>query len=343
MHPRKDKLAPEQRFKDELTPEQSFYLKLSHAHKLGALMAERDAVASEFRQFKRYGKQCIMSEMTGKPCPVASYTIQGKRPSQPKPQQPGRMVGRERFNPLKIPAWVPDNVHYLATNSWGNQSGPRRYVEVEVVQRLLTDHRMKTVWQELLRKNRETGDYQYLSDGMKRKIGNARANETFPASTAAAFLRAVKVGVSVLQIHAQKSDDYLKQAHCCRRDADFLRRMIKERRLGKDVSIDDVRGHAMQLDKAANAYQRLSELAGLRFAGSRLFDNSQFAAKGFAIEMAKTMQGLYGSLLYGTVATIAQVALGDDGITTAAVHKWCSTLNGHAAKNALSVQTAPTH
>jgi hypothetical protein len=202
---------------------------------------------------------------------------------------------------------------------------------------------MKAVWQELLRKKRETGDYQYLSDGMKRKIGNARANETFPASTAAAFLRAVKVGVSVLQIHAQKSVDYLEQAHGCRRDADFLRRMIKERRLGKDVSIDDVRSHAMQLDKAANAYERLSELAGLRFAGSRLFDNSQFAAKGFAIEMAKTMQGLYGSPLYGTVATIAQVALGDDGITAAAVHKWCATLNGHAAKNALSVQTAPTH
>jgi hypothetical protein len=329
--------------KEELTPEQSFYLELSHAHKLGARLAGRDAVNSELRRFKRYGKQCIMSEMTGKPCQVVSYTIQGQRPSQPKPQKPSATVGRERFNPLKIPGWVPDDVHYLATNRWGNQSGPPQCVEVEVVHRLLTDHRMKAVWQELLRKNRETGDYQYLSDGMKRKIGSARANETFPASMAAVFLRAVKVGDSILRIHRQKSVDYFDKAHGCRRDADFLRRMIKERRLGKDVSIDDVHSHARQLDGAAHAYERLSELAGLRFAGSRLFDNSQFAAKGFAIEMAKTMQGLYGRKLYGTVATIAQVALGDDGITAAAVHKWCTTLNGHAAENALSVQTATTN
>ena len=62
---------------------------------------------------------------------------------------------------------------------------------------------------------------------------------------------------------------------------------------------------APDLDNAADAYDRLSELAGLRFVGSGLFDNPQLVKKGFAVTVAKTMRGLYGGpgALYGTIAT----------------------------------------
>ncbi len=135
------------------------------------------------------------------------------------------------------------------------------------------------------------------------------------------FLRAVKVGTYALHVNEKKIQYYLEQKHGRRNDAEFLRRMIRERRLG-NVPLDEVRKLTRDIDKAADAYNRLAELAGSGFEGSRLFDKAQFAAKGFAIEMTKTMQGLYGSPMYGTVATIAQVALNDNRITTPGVRSW---------------------
>jgi len=258
---------------------------------------------------------------------TASNALKEERPPLTPEQRsarhrpPGTMVWRERFKTLQVPSWVPSDVQWLVSHYWGEQSlSPQK---VDVVQRLLTDPRMETVWQELLQKRRPTGEHFYLLDNLKGVLGSARANEMFPASTIMVFQRAVVVGVSVLRIHEQKSLYYFEQAHGRRGDADFLRRMVKERRLG-NVSTKDIQRLAGQLDEAVEAYERLSQLAGLKFAGSRLFDNSQFAAKGFAITMAKTMQGLYGTPMCGTIATLARVALGNDEITPAAVRKWCT-------------------
>jgi len=128
-----------------------------------------------------------------------------------------------------VPPWVPDDVRYL-TGKWvARQSEDLR--QVEVVEHLLTDDRMTTVWQQVLRKDRRTDDYEYLSNCMKKKLGSARANELFAASTAVVFQTAAKAVGTAQRFRTHKGMYYLDQEQGRRRDAEFLRRMITERRL----------------------------------------------------------------------------------------------------------------
>jgi hypothetical protein len=272
-----------------LTPEQRTYLTFRHMRELKSANENLATAKSELRRVKR--------KMAGKPCQSAV------RCREPLPC------------PEPLPSWVPDDVQWLVTSHWGDQSGSPQ--QTALVQRLLTDLRMETVWQKLLQKRRLTGEYFYLPDNLKGALGSTRANEVYPASTAVVFQRAVVVGQSALRIAEQKRSHYLEQARGLRSDARFLRRMIKERRLG-NVPTDDVHRLASQIDGAAGAYERLDQLAG-----SGLFENSRLAAKGFAVEMMKTMQGLYKTPMYGTIEILARVALKNDEITRVAVREWC--------------------
>ena len=219
-----------------------------------------------------------------------------------------------------VPDWFPKDVHDLASSflQEAKKSGPS---ERAIIQRLITDPRMKAVWTQLLQKDRTTGDFRLLANNLVTRFGRDRANEIHPASTIVVFLRAVQLGHGCLQLAEQKSSHYLEQAQRLRVDAKFFRRMIRERRLAK-VSSRDVGRMAKQLDDAAETYEKLDQLAR-----NGLFDKKQLLAKGFATNMAKTMRGLFGGdVMYGTVATLARVALGDDEITDAAVRKWCTAV-----------------
>jgi hypothetical protein len=68
--------------KEDLTPEQDAYLTFSHVREYKAVKGDLDAAKSALRWFEQYGEQCIMSKMTGKPCPAASYTIKLEPPSR---------------------------------------------------------------------------------------------------------------------------------------------------------------------------------------------------------------------------------------------------------------------
>src|SRR5262249_55418454 len=154
-------------------------------------------------------------------------------------------------------------VYDLWANSPISQQG------IEVIYRLLTDPRMEVVWRELLKKDRSTRDYKYACQSMKKKLGSVRSNEVFPASTAIVSRDSFDAGYAAQRIRDQKSSHYFEQAGGIQADAKFLRRMNKEHRLGNDSR--EVSKLIRWLDKAADAYNRLSDLAGLRFAGSRLF------------------------------------------------------------------------
>jgi hypothetical protein len=221
---------------------------------------------------------------------------------------------RERYAVLQVPPWVPDDVSFLVRDHWADQSGEPE--QIALIERLLVDPRMEAVWHELTKHDRRTGDYSHLAEAMKMHLESARANEVFSASTAVVFQRAVVVGMSAMRINEQKCGRYLEQAAELRKDTELLRQMLKGHRLGTG-SVDGVRRNAGQIEKAAEAYDRLRQLAE-----DGLFDGAR--SKGFVIEMAQTMRGLYGTALYGTVTTIAQVALNDQEITTAAVRAWCT-------------------
>jgi hypothetical protein len=219
---------------------------------------------------------------------------------------------RERYETLQVPSWVPDDVRYLVQEHWGEESGDPE--QIALVQRLLIDARMEAVWRELLLRNRKTGDYLHVADNMKALLGNDRANEVYPVATAVVFQRAVVVGISAMKMNEQKSGCYLQQAAELRKDADLLRQMMKEHRLDSGF-VDDVRRSAGQIVEAAEAYDRLR-----RQAETGLFDEAR--SKGFAIEISKTMRGLFREALYGTVTTITRVALNDDTIKKARVREW---------------------
>ena len=233
---------------------------------------------------------------------------------------PHTLPWRERYAALQVPSWVPDDVQSVMRDYWGNQLGEPEIVAL--AERLLTDPRMEKVWHELLRKNRKTGDYLHLSDNMKRVLGCDRANEVYPAATATMFLETLKAGAAVLRINSQKAVGYLEKSFNLQDDAAFLRRMNKERRLGDHAR--EVSKLAGVLDKAADAYRRVSKMAGLEPVGYRLFDDSQLAAKFFTVEMAKTMRGHFGSPLYATITTLCRIALQDDTVTQDAVREWCA-------------------
>jgi hypothetical protein len=227
---------------------------------------------------------------------------------------------RERYDALNVPSWVPDDVRFLVREQWGNQSGDAE--RTALIERLLVDPRMEAVWHELLRRDRQTGDHKHLSEALKKHLGSARANEVFRDSTAMVFRTAVQLGVGARELSKQKSIHYFERANDLRTDARLLRGLNKEHRFGGDGR--EVSKLVDDLDKAAAAYDRLNEMAGLRTAGSRLFDSPQLIAKGFVVTMAKTMRGLFGASLYRTLTTIARVALQDDSITEAAVRAWCT-------------------
>ncbi len=215
-----------------------------------------------------------------------------------------------------FPDWVPEDVRPLAEGQICGSSARNA-----MVRRLITDPRMKAVWTQLLQKDRKTGDFRLLANNLVTRFGRKRANEIHPASTIVVFLRAVSLGNGCLQFAEQKSSDYREQAQRLRADARFLRQEIHERRLTNVSRKRDVRSMAKQLDDTAKTYEKLDQLAR-----SRIFEK-RLLAKGFATNMAKTMRGLFGGdVMYGTIGTLASVALGDDEITDAAVRKWCKAV-----------------
>src|SRR5262249_54569730 len=102
-----------------------------------------------------------------------------------------------------------------------------------------------------------------LAANLMTMVGRKRANEIHPASTTVVFRDAVTFGLECLQFAEQKRTHYLEQAQKLRSDARSLERALTERR-PKNLSPRDVHGIANKFDDAADAYQLLADLLGVR-------------------------------------------------------------------------------
>jgi hypothetical protein len=255
-----------------------------------------------------------------------------------------------------FPDWLPENIRDTAglflrhaeEEAYGSYSSSA----LAMIERLIYDPQMKAVWTQLLQKSRATGGFR-LAVKVRTMFGRGRADEIHYASTIVVFRDAFTFGMECLQFAEQKRTHYLGQAEQLRSDARLLERMLRERRL-KNLSPRDVHRIAKRFDDAADAYQELGNLVGLKprptdpepfdpdlfdpefrvvndavpdevaLTGPRLFDK-QLLAKRFAVNMAATMRGLFGAdVMYGTVARITRVVFDDDETTDSAVREWCA-------------------
>jgi len=71
------------------------------------------------------------------------------------------------------------------------------------------------------------------------------------------------------------------------------------------------------LVKAADAYSKLADLVTAGY-----FDEDRIVAVGFVVNISQTIRNLFGSPMYGTVATIASVVLQRE-IKASVVREWC--------------------
>src|SRR5262245_40405555 len=62
------------------------------------------------------------------------------------------MARKRRHQVIRIPDWVPQPVRQLAQIMY--QKAPKKGPEITLLRRLITDIRMKNVWNELVRKKR---------------------------------------------------------------------------------------------------------------------------------------------------------------------------------------------
>jgi hypothetical protein len=209
---------------------------------------------------------------------------------------------------LAFPDWVPRRVAQEAEALHKEAAGLWSRDEIEVLNRLATDPRMKVAWDELRKRRRQahrpTGKFFY-SVPSPGPVSSERAADLHAAALAILFkfvvLRArLNIG-SLPQLEAARRP-YSEQAALLRQDAETL-------------AAEGDRAAAKRLVKAAEVYER----RGDKFF---LFGHGQTAEVGFAVSIAKLMSDLFRSPMYGTVATLASVAF-DRQIQRDAVREWC--------------------
>jgi hypothetical protein len=181
----------------------------------------------------------------------------------------GMPAAGTRRDAVEFPDWFPENIREVALD-FRRHAAEQGYDScssfvLAMVERLIHDPRMKTVWTQLLQKKRPTESRPTtgfrLAANLATVVGRKRAEDIHPASAIVVFRDAFAFGVECIQFAEGKRTHYLEQAQGLRSDASFLKQLLTERRL-KGLAPREVHRMAKQFDNAANVYQMLADRIG---------------------------------------------------------------------------------
>jgi hypothetical protein len=253
-----------------------------------------------------------------------------------QPRLPRRPSQEDATPPEVItnPPWLPPAVAQAARALRADHS--KRHVDCDkceyilVLERLLTDRRMKSVWAELSKRKREnyrpTKAFKHPSQLSWVDPGDADSRQNhamtslfyFALNHAATGAR-VMTSAEVLKLRSRLLND----AKTLRTAADLIRRRIPNQAAAAQVNDDIAR--ACETDAALLAADRPNRLVVERRRGDP-------QARCFAILLADRCRQLFKAPLYGVTATLVSVASRRQ-ITKRAVREWCSTDRADKARH----------
>jgi hypothetical protein len=211
---------------------------------------------------------------------------------------------------LQIPEWVPDPIADKAREL--HQRHRKSPIAVALIQRLVSDPRMKGVWDELRKQGRDL-EKGHRMTGPRYKL--AKKFEAIGVDEKAAvvglFEQAVNVGRLTLSLPPEKavSNYWTQQAAKLRADAE---------RIAKHPTPDkSAAAFARRLIKAAEAYE------GLRF-------KTHDQLPGVAGSIALYMKEVFGQPMYETTAAITGTIM-EVKVTGRLVRRWETALSRAAS------------
>jgi hypothetical protein len=214
---------------------------------------------------------------------------------------------------LTIPPWVPGAVSKAARALYSDADQRGRIECIPVLQRLVSDPRMRPVWAELVKRTRKEDRSFFHPAEPAWEIPDSAEERQTRAIGSLVYL-AVNLVVDSPRVVTRR------QVETTRRKAldaaSVLRKAAKLLSL-PDPALNAARNH--EGEAAAWAAAGSSRLVVER-------DRGDAQAKCFAIVFASQCRQLFGCPLYGVTATVASVALGRKRkLTRRAVREWVST------------------
>jgi hypothetical protein len=230
--------------------------------------------------------------------------------------------------PLRIPGWVPKPVaevaRQLSRTGMAPVERPLLVASEADFQRLLralaTNPRMRWVWREL-DKHKSHGDgYLHPARSPREPVADPQG-----LAMVVLFGQALKIMRDMSfdqidQIYPVKRKDLLAAREQLLKAAEFLRMLMS---LFLEPSADQVdREEARKLEAAAELLEQMAA-GGDRSAAAvkrRVHDNA--VIHHVTGELVKTCRIIFRSPMYGSVATIAGVLLGDSHIPVSTIRTW---------------------
>jgi hypothetical protein len=219
------------------------------------------------------------------------------------------------MNTEEIPNWVPASVKKLAVRVSG--------FDDELVRRLVTDPKMKNVWQHLLRRAQPVGSEIADSKWIQELLRVSETPISVKEQTCAVFFLYVINELSAPRAATTRQDienlvaPWRSAAEQCRAAISRLSSSAN-RELVKALSItaEYFESEAISAGVDANSPYTLKRRSG------KPEDNS---VRGRGRALASISRELYGSFQYRTLASVATVAL-QTNVTPRSVRNWCSDL-----------------
>jgi len=214
-----------------------------------------------------------------------------------------------------IPDWVPAAVKTMA------EVLPVDGGEIE--RRLLTDGKMRPVWKSLRGAQVSQGSITKLKSWQRLSGHGVEAKFSLKDEACAAFFASAVVELSFERPVVRRSEikeraaRMREAADVCRKHMDNDPRVMADSDLMAHFAIVE----AVLKNDAREIEQRKGAHLLERSSGKRNDDNLRGRVRGFAIEMKK----IYGTCRYGTLATVAAVALRRT-ISNSTVENWCADL-----------------
>jgi hypothetical protein len=179
---------------------------------------------------------------------------------------------------------------------------------IEILVRLATDTRMKTVWGELTRQDRKTGAFVHAARyPASLPVANDPTQDIALGETLFLAFRFALDRVAV----SKESENAANRAKLAGKAA-RLRDMADELAEDGQVSADDIEA----LRRAANRYEvAASEIRKLDDALTIQNERGDRVERGVQTTLAGFFHQRFGNRLDGTAATLASVALGGQGLS----------------------------
>jgi len=239
------------------------------------------------------------------------------------------------------PKGVPDAVknirdQVVTVQSYARQIAERLPLGGAIAKRLLTDDRMKNVWPELLRANvaSESVPATWPLGAVSQQVANLNSFERLETWD----IPAEKIEDDDTDRDVARRNVALAERRCAAFFAYAVIELSCQRTIRTQKQVDELTEHfrnapaicrSVGADAAADLIEKLTpHLGGSPYtvkkpSGKRGHDDEVRAR---TRALANAMRRIFGSFNYGTVATVAKVALDVNGIGEQDVRNWCKGL-----------------